>query len=47
MSKYAVTLTYLVIVEADNVSEAEKIALQEVEDGEWNPNDIETEKWEY
>ena len=47
MPKYMITLTYLVSIEADSSDEAEKIAIQEIEDGKWNPNDIETEIWNY
>lgn len=46
MSMYVVTLTYLVGVEADSVKEAEEIAKTLIEDGQWDPNDIETELWE-
>lgn len=45
MPMYVVTLTYLVGIEADSAEEAEQCAIQLVEDGQWDPNDIETELW--
>ena len=47
MPMYVVELNYLIGIEADSSIEAERCAIQLVEDGQYDPNDIHISLWKY